>query len=235
MTVETLRRRLFHHVLTEFNVLVLSRAVGGDRGHRRERLQDLAVPAHPVLWKPRGLVSLYFVIYLLFQFAGQREVFISNADATFTAFIELLSLWRVVNMSVRIFQLMCVSSAVRAKQQAKMAEYCRTIFGDALLIDPLEKYPVSWPAVRSDSALLHTTWSVHVNSHQGLCSVSNSRPVSVLLLKEKCKKHAWFWVWFWFYSSQGSRHRTGLLYISVSTSWNLQPFHYVCSLNAQRF
>ncbi|KAG7252759.1 hypothetical protein CRUP_021022 [Coryphaenoides rupestris] len=27
-----------------------------------------------------------------------------------------------------------------AKQQAKMAEYCRTIFGDALLIDPLEKY-----------------------------------------------------------------------------------------------
>ena len=30
-----------------------------------------------------------------------------------------------------------------AKQQAKMAEYCRTIFGDALLIDPLEKYPVS--------------------------------------------------------------------------------------------
>lgn len=45
-------------------------------------------------------------------------------------------------MSVRIFQLMCVSSAVRAKQQAKMAEYCRTIFGDALLIDPLEKYPV---------------------------------------------------------------------------------------------
>nr|XP_033809490.1 1-phosphatidylinositol 4,5-bisphosphate phosphodiesterase beta-3 [Geotrypetes seraphini] len=29
-----------------------------------------------------------------------------------------------------------------AKQQAKMAEYCRTIFGDALLIDPLEKYPM---------------------------------------------------------------------------------------------
>lgn len=24
-----------------------------------------------------------------------------------------------------------------------MAEYCRNIFGDALLIDPLEKYPVS--------------------------------------------------------------------------------------------
>lgn len=29
-----------------------------------------------------------------------------------------------------------------AKQQAKMAEYCRSIFGDALLIDPLDKYPV---------------------------------------------------------------------------------------------
>ncbi|XP_018592999.2 1-phosphatidylinositol 4,5-bisphosphate phosphodiesterase beta-3 isoform X1 [Scleropages formosus] len=29
-----------------------------------------------------------------------------------------------------------------AKQQAKMAEYCRTIFGDALLIDALEKYPL---------------------------------------------------------------------------------------------
>lgn len=36
----------------------------------------------------------------------------------------------------------CVSCSVRAKQQAKMAEYCRSIFGDALLIDPLEKYPV---------------------------------------------------------------------------------------------
>lgn len=30
------------------------------------------------------------------------------------------------------------------KQQAKMAEYCRLIFGDALLMDPLEKYPVIW-------------------------------------------------------------------------------------------
>ncbi|RVE60602.1 hypothetical protein OJAV_G00182530 [Oryzias javanicus] len=28
------------------------------------------------------------------------------------------------------------------KHQNKMAEYCRTIFGDALLIDPLEKYPL---------------------------------------------------------------------------------------------
>lgn len=30
----------------------------------------------------------------------------------------------------------------RAKQQAKMAEYCRSGFGDALLIEPLDKYPV---------------------------------------------------------------------------------------------
>uniref|UniRef100_A0A8B9JYG5 1-phosphatidylinositol 4,5-bisphosphate phosphodiesterase n=1 Tax=Astyanax mexicanus TaxID=7994 RepID=A0A8B9JYG5_ASTMX len=29
------------------------------------------------------------------------------------------------------------------RQQAKMAEYCRSIFGDALLIDPLEKYPLA--------------------------------------------------------------------------------------------
>uniref|UniRef100_A0A3P8UNA9 1-phosphatidylinositol 4,5-bisphosphate phosphodiesterase n=1 Tax=Cynoglossus semilaevis TaxID=244447 RepID=A0A3P8UNA9_CYNSE len=28
------------------------------------------------------------------------------------------------------------------KQQAKMAEYCRSIFGDALLMEPLEKYPL---------------------------------------------------------------------------------------------
>ncbi|KAM6956654.1 1-phosphatidylinositol 4,5-bisphosphate phosphodiesterase beta-1-like [Aplochiton taeniatus] len=28
------------------------------------------------------------------------------------------------------------------KQQAKMAEYCHSIFGDALLIEPLEKYPL---------------------------------------------------------------------------------------------
>ena len=39
----------------------------------------------------------------------------------------------------------CVTNfhpSVRLKQQAKMAEYCRSIFGDALLIDPLDKYPV---------------------------------------------------------------------------------------------
>ncbi|KAG8564218.1 hypothetical protein GDO81_016371 [Engystomops pustulosus] len=37
-----------------------------------------------------------------------------------------------------------------AKQQAKMAEYCRNIFGDALLIEPLEKYPLQ-PGVQLPS------------------------------------------------------------------------------------
>ncbi|XP_006861047.1 PREDICTED: 1-phosphatidylinositol 4,5-bisphosphate phosphodiesterase beta-3 isoform X2 [Chrysochloris asiatica] len=37
-----------------------------------------------------------------------------------------------------------------AKQQAKMAEYCRSIFGDALLIDPLDKYPLA-PGVQLPS------------------------------------------------------------------------------------
>ena len=31
----------------------------------------------------------------------------------------------------------------REKQQEKMANYCKTIFGDSLLTDTLEKYPVS--------------------------------------------------------------------------------------------
>ena len=31
----------------------------------------------------------------------------------------------------------------RVKQQEKMANYCKTIFGDMLLMDPLDKYPVS--------------------------------------------------------------------------------------------
>lgn len=36
-----------------------------------------------------------------------------------------------------------LSVCLSLKQQAKMAEYCRSIFGEALLIDPLDKYPVS--------------------------------------------------------------------------------------------
>lgn len=38
------------------------------------------------------------------------------------------------------------------KQQAKMAEYCRSIFGEALLIDPLDKYPLQ-PGVPLPSPL----------------------------------------------------------------------------------
>ncbi|MED6273271.1 1-phosphatidylinositol 4,5-bisphosphate phosphodiesterase beta-1 [Characodon lateralis] len=39
------------------------------------------------------------------------------------------------------------------KQQAKMAEYCRSIFGDALLMEPLEKYPSTNISYSSSSAL----------------------------------------------------------------------------------
>lgn len=35
------------------------------------------------------------------------------------------------------------SAPCRPRQQAKMAEYCRTMFGDMLLTEPLEKFPVS--------------------------------------------------------------------------------------------
>lgn len=31
----------------------------------------------------------------------------------------------------------------RVKQQEKMANYCKTIFGEALLTEALDKYPVS--------------------------------------------------------------------------------------------
>lgn len=43
--------------------------------------------------------------------------------------------------STKIQNLVCF----RVKQQEKMANYCKTIFGDALLTEPLEKYPVSSP------------------------------------------------------------------------------------------
>lgn len=49
--------------------------------------------------------------------------------------------------------------SVSAKQQAKMAEYCRTIFGDALLIDPLEKYPVRLIDYYLDLALEQQQWA----------------------------------------------------------------------------
>lgn len=49
---------------------------------------------------------------------------------------------------------------VRARQQAKMAEYCRTIFGSALLIDPLDKYPVRLTPVTSSKKFLNSSRKV---------------------------------------------------------------------------
>ncbi|KAG2468926.1 PLCB2 phosphodiesterase, partial [Polypterus senegalus] len=55
-----------------------------------------------------------------------------------------------------------------SKQQAKMAEYCRNIFGDALLIDPLEKYPSS-----------HKEAKVVFESvnHSCTCASANIKPI----------------------------------------------------------
>lgn len=39
--------------------------------------------------------------------------------------------------------------ANRPRQQAKMAEYCRTMFGETLLTDPLENFPVSARSCRA--------------------------------------------------------------------------------------
>lgn len=47
----------------------------------------------------------------------------------------------------------CLSLSL--KQQAKMAEYCRSIFGEALLIDPLDKYSVS-----NTNARTHTQFQI---------------------------------------------------------------------------
>ncbi|KTF92063.1 hypothetical protein cypCar_00039689 [Cyprinus carpio] len=51
-----------------------------------------------------------------------------------TGVLHLLKL----DSSMCLTLLLCLSP----KQQAKMAEYCRSIFGEALLTDPLEKYPL---------------------------------------------------------------------------------------------
>lgn len=55
------------------------------------------------------------------------------------------------------------------KQQAKMAEYCRSIFGDALLTEPLEKYPVSLSLPHPLVLLLRSRRC----SHEKLCSSWN--------------------------------------------------------------
>ncbi|KAG7243279.1 hypothetical protein INR49_011726 [Caranx melampygus] len=63
-----------------------------------------------------------------------------------------------------------------AKQQAKMAEYCRTIFGDALLIDPLEKYPVR-------------LISTQILSGPGQLLPSPQEMLGKILIKNKKKHH----------------------------------------------
>ncbi|KAF0882520.1 PLCB3 phosphodiesterase, partial [Crocuta crocuta] len=62
-----------------------------------------------------------------------------------------------------------------AKQQAKMAEYCRSIFGDALLIDPLDKYPLA-PGVPlpSPQELMGRILVKNKKRHQPSTGVPNS-------------------------------------------------------------
>lgn len=146
---------------------------GSDWSYSRECFQDLAIPRHPVLWKPRRFVSCTSVCVLsgVFRWFGLLQT-LCIRDKHSTLEISLFNtrpdanpiLWRkcsLCNMcsvqsakqkkgfiGLMIFRTLNQPTnhflcPFRAKQQAKMAEYCRTIFGDALLIEPLEKYPVS--------------------------------------------------------------------------------------------
>ncbi|KAK7901798.1 hypothetical protein WMY93_018567 [Mugilogobius chulae] len=57
----------------------------------------------------------------------------------FQSFCLLKTMWTREYLELHISAFFLV---IRLKQQAKMAEYCRSIFGEALLTDPLEKYPL---------------------------------------------------------------------------------------------
>uniref|UniRef100_A0A674DCY6 1-phosphatidylinositol 4,5-bisphosphate phosphodiesterase n=1 Tax=Salmo trutta TaxID=8032 RepID=A0A674DCY6_SALTR len=62
------------------------------------------------------------------------------------------------------------------KQQAKMAEYCRSIFGDALLIDPLEKYPLeSGVPLPSPQELIGKILIKNKKSHKPSAAHGNKR------------------------------------------------------------
>ncbi|XP_045065057.1 1-phosphatidylinositol 4,5-bisphosphate phosphodiesterase beta-1-like isoform X2 [Coregonus clupeaformis] len=62
------------------------------------------------------------------------------------------------------------------KQQAKMAEYCRSIFGDALLIDPLEKYPLeSGVPLPSPQELMGKILIKNKKSHKPSAAHGNNR------------------------------------------------------------
>ncbi|KAF6737429.1 1-phosphatidylinositol 4,5-bisphosphate phosphodiesterase beta-1 [Oryzias melastigma] len=64
------------------------------------------------------------------------------------------------------------------KQQAKMAEYCRSIFGDALLIDPLDKYPLeAGVALPSPSELMGKILIKNKKSHKPCSSTDTKRPI----------------------------------------------------------
>ncbi|KAM3863352.1 1-phosphatidylinositol 4,5-bisphosphate phosphodiesterase beta-1 [Diretmus argenteus] len=64
------------------------------------------------------------------------------------------------------------------KQQAKMAEYCHSIFGEALLIDPLEKYPLE-PGVPlpSPRELMGKILIKNKKSHKPSVAPDTKRPI----------------------------------------------------------
>lgn len=62
------------------------------------------------------------------------------------------------------------------KQQAKMAEYCRSIFGEALLIDPLDKYPLeSGVPLPSPQELMGKILIKNKKSHKPSNNTDNKR------------------------------------------------------------
>lgn len=95
----------------------------------RECVQDLTVPRHPVLWKPRRFVSHVFIDW-------QHEF---ELMYTFFFLNWIIFLWHYWWQKGCCSLFFCPFSP---KQQAKMAEYCKTIFGNALLVEPLERFPV---------------------------------------------------------------------------------------------
>uniref|UniRef100_A0A669EUG1 Phosphoinositide phospholipase C n=1 Tax=Oreochromis niloticus TaxID=8128 RepID=A0A669EUG1_ORENI len=62
------------------------------------------------------------------------------------------------------------------KQQEKMANYCKTIFGDALLTEPLDKYPVSEYTAAAQPAVKITdkgTAGQEVTAYEAMSSIVN--------------------------------------------------------------
>lgn len=80
--------------------------------------------------------TLYSSEQSLKQCLEQKQI---KTQQTFKYAIKLRKRQSLLNSQTHHF---LISPSIRLKQQAKMAEYCRSIFGEALLIDPLDKYPV---------------------------------------------------------------------------------------------